>query len=100
MDAAERVPLATGRRVCWLRLSDEHSGAVLATTVFPPGVLVLRRRAGRPGRAAAGLRPLGAAGGVTGRQRPSVGAAPGGPADGAGPVAGRARGGGAVQPAP
>jgi hypothetical protein len=37
MDAAEQVALKTGRRVSWLRLVDECSGAVLRTVVFPPG---------------------------------------------------------------
>lgn len=34
MDAAEQLPLASGQRVSWLRLVDEHTGAVLQTTVF------------------------------------------------------------------
>ena len=37
MDAAEQVPLATRQLVCWLRVVDECSGAVLWTAVFPPG---------------------------------------------------------------
>ena len=39
MDAADQVALQNGRQVCWLRIADECSGAVLQTTVFPPGVL-------------------------------------------------------------
>ena len=39
MDAADQVALQSGRQVCWLRIADECSGAVLQTTVFPPGVL-------------------------------------------------------------
>ncbi len=39
MDAAERIRLASGQCASWLRLVDECSGAVLRTTVFPPGVL-------------------------------------------------------------
>jgi transposase InsO family protein len=35
VDAAERVALADGRRVCWLRVADEATGAVLWTEVFP-----------------------------------------------------------------
>jgi hypothetical protein len=35
MDAAECIRLATGEQVCWLRIVDEFSGAVLQTTVFP-----------------------------------------------------------------
>jgi hypothetical protein len=34
MDAAERTPLRPGRRVCWLRLVDEATGAVLLSRVF------------------------------------------------------------------
>jgi transposase len=39
MDAAERMRLASGEQVSWLRLADECSGAVLHTAIFPPGVL-------------------------------------------------------------
>jgi len=39
MDAADQVALQNGTPVCWLRIADECSGAVLQTTVFPPGVL-------------------------------------------------------------
>jgi len=39
MDAAERMRLSSGRRVSWLRIADECSGAVLQTRIFPPGVL-------------------------------------------------------------
>src|SRR5262249_19649625 len=35
MDASELVRLGSGQRVCWLRLGDEHTGAVLHTKVFP-----------------------------------------------------------------
>ncbi len=34
MDAAEQVPLRTPQRVCWLRLVDEASGAVLFSRVY------------------------------------------------------------------
>ena len=36
MDAAEEIPLQSGQRVSWLRIVDEHTGAVLATRIFPP----------------------------------------------------------------
>jgi hypothetical protein len=36
MDAAELIELRAGSLVCWLRIADECSGAVLWTTVFPP----------------------------------------------------------------
>jgi transposase len=39
MDAADQIRLARGQLASWLRLADECSGAVLQTTVFPPGVL-------------------------------------------------------------
>jgi transposase len=39
MDAAERMRLASGEQVSWLRIADECSGAVLQTRIFPPGVL-------------------------------------------------------------
>jgi hypothetical protein len=38
MDAAEQLPLADGQRVSWLRIVDEHTGAVLSTTIFACGV--------------------------------------------------------------
>jgi transposase len=34
MDASERILLATGGQVSWLRIADEFSGAALQTTVF------------------------------------------------------------------
>ncbi len=34
MDASERVPLANGKCISWLRIVDEWTGAVLHTTVF------------------------------------------------------------------
>jgi hypothetical protein len=40
MDAKEQVPLRGGQRVSWLRISDEHTGAILWTKVFPPGFVV------------------------------------------------------------
>ena len=44
MDAADQVALHNGTQVCWLRIADECSGAVLQTTVFPPGVLARSAR--------------------------------------------------------
>ncbi len=35
VDAVENVPLATGQRICWLTVTDEASGAILATEVSP-----------------------------------------------------------------
>jgi transposase len=37
MDAAEKLRLANGHCVCWLRIVDEHTGAVLLTVVFAEG---------------------------------------------------------------
>jgi hypothetical protein len=46
IDAADQIALASGQLVSWLRVTDEHSGAVLLTRVFP---LRLEPRAGRDG---------------------------------------------------
>jgi hypothetical protein len=35
MDAVEHVPLKTSRKISWLRVADEWTGAVLGTSVFP-----------------------------------------------------------------
>jgi hypothetical protein len=59
MDAVEQLRLGSGDGVCWLRLVDEYSGAVLATTVFPPLPLGPRPAGRRPGPAPPRLRPLG-----------------------------------------
>src|SRR5215471_12718799 len=59
MDAADQVALQNGRQVCWLRIADECSGAVLQTTVFPPGLLARGAGSCGAGRAAPGLSPLG-----------------------------------------
>jgi hypothetical protein len=59
MDAAEKVPLGTGQRVCWLRIVDECSGAVLWTVVFPPMRLGRGPSDGHPGAVAAGVHALG-----------------------------------------
>jgi hypothetical protein len=67
MDAAEKIPLATGQEVSWLRWVDEFTGAVLGTAVFPPREL--RSGAGRRGaaRRAAAIPPLGPAARAAGR---------------------------------
>ena len=92
VDAAERVLLSTGRRVCWLRVADECSGAVLWTAVFPPMPLGRGPGGGHPGAVAAGVRPLGAARAGPGRQRCAVGLV-GRPAHRPGVVADRPGGG-------
>jgi hypothetical protein len=37
VDAKEQIPLGDGSQVSWLTVSDEASGAILHTEVFPPG---------------------------------------------------------------
>jgi hypothetical protein len=86
MDAAELIRLASGQQVSWLRLVDEHTGAVLQTAVFPPGPLVFGRSTRCANRVAAGVSPLGTARVVPGGQRRPVGVQ-GGPADRPGAVA-------------
>jgi transposase len=60
MDGAECIPLASGQQVCWLRIVDEFTGAVLRTTVFPPEAMEPGGRPGHPGRTAGGVLALGA----------------------------------------
>jgi transposase len=67
MDAAERILLGHGQQVSWLRLVDECSGAVLQTTIFPPGVLESRGRDGGPTGIAPGFFPVGKARAVSDR---------------------------------
>ena len=59
MDAADQVALQNGAQVCWLRIADECSGAVLETTVFPPSVLERGARQSGAGRTASSISPLG-----------------------------------------
>jgi hypothetical protein len=64
VDACERIRLAGGQLVSWLRGVDEFTGAVLGTRVFPPGVL--DSGAGPPDATllTAAVWPLGTAGGA------------------------------------
>jgi transposase len=73
MDAAEQIRLASDQWASWLRLVDECSGAVLQTTVFPPAVLELGGTRSRATGVARGFFPMGAARGVPGRQRRTLG---------------------------
>ena len=73
MDAVDQLPLSTGKRVSWLRLADECSGAFLWTRVFPPNALQSGRAATGPGRVAKQLRGMGPAGVVPCGQWQSVG---------------------------
>src|SRR6266853_3397878 len=73
MDAAERIALGSGERVSWLRLVDECSGAVLQTTIFPPGVLEPSGTHGRATDVAPGFFAVGTARAVPCRQRRPLG---------------------------
>jgi Homeodomain-like domain len=55
MDAAELVKLRTGQRVCWLRIADECSSAVLWTAVFPSRPLEPSPTEGGSGSTSPGL---------------------------------------------
>src|SRR5262249_21305104 len=72
-DAVERLILLDGSPACWLRISDEYSGAILATELFPPVLLVHGARRRRARGVAPGLRALGPAQGFAGGQRQPVG---------------------------
>ena len=89
VDAVENVPLATGQRICWPTVTDEVSGAILATEVSPPPPVGTRPRAGDPDDVPPRLRGLGPARPRARRQRLSLGHPPR-PALGAGVVVDRA----------
>ncbi len=59
VDAKEQICLADGRRVSWLTVSDEASGAVLHAAGFPPGALESDRPDRRAARSANGDGALG-----------------------------------------
>jgi hypothetical protein len=61
MDASERIRLAHGQEVSWLRIVDEYTGAFLLTRVFSLGTVDGRARLGDSRDPAAGVRPLGPA---------------------------------------
>ena len=73
MDAAEQKHLAGGQAICWLRVADECSGAVLKTVVF--SLRTLRSGSSRNGPAAPASRvfAVGTAGRPARRQRGAVG---------------------------
>jgi transposase len=58
LDACERIPLADGQEVSWLRVVDEHSGAFLQSRVFSLRLVAASAGLRNPGVPAAGLRPL------------------------------------------
>jgi hypothetical protein len=76
VDAVENVPLASGQRICWLTVTDEASGAILATEISPPPPLGTRPSARDPGDVPPGLRPRGPARPRACRQRLSLGLVP------------------------
>jgi hypothetical protein len=39
MDATEQIELGDGNRASWMTIADEKSGAIIATVIFPPGLL-------------------------------------------------------------
>lgn len=63
VDAAEEIELGDGTRVCWLRIVDEFTGAVLHTAIFPPREVERRARGIHPGRTSPGVPELGHAAG-------------------------------------
>ena len=98
MDASELVPLRSQQRICWLRLIDECSGAVLGTTVFPPRALAPGAAGRYSNRAPRGVRQVGSSRPPSSGQWRTLGIA-GGPADGSGTVAERSGSGFGAQPA-
>jgi hypothetical protein len=62
IDASERIRLADGREVSWLRVVDEFTGAFLLTRVFSRGAVDGRAGPRDARDAAAGLRAVGPAG--------------------------------------
>ena len=73
VDAVEQVPLATGRRISWLTVTDEVSGAILAVEVSPRRPVGTRPPGRHPRDVSPGLRSLGPARPGAGQQRLSLG---------------------------
>ena len=73
MDAAEGVPLRSGIRICWLRLVDECSGAVLWTKVFPPPALAPCAAGRDSNRTPQGVHAVGSSRPPPSRQRRALG---------------------------
>jgi transposase len=67
MDAVDQLRLGSGQRVSWLREVDECSGAVLRTTIFPPGGVEHRGADHRTRDFADGIYRMGNAPGVARR---------------------------------
>lgn len=75
VDASEHIPIADKSEVCWLRIVDEATGAVLRTDVFPPGVLDPGRSARGPDRVEEFVPEVGSARATARRQRGALGIA-------------------------
>lgn len=66
VDAVEKQRLANGHQASWLTVTDEASGAILATELSPPRAMAGDRAGGRAGDAAADVPAVGAAGSPAG----------------------------------
>jgi transposase len=88
IDASEHIPLADKSEVCWLRIVDEATGAVLRTDVFPPRVLDPGRSKRSPEGPETLVPEVGPARATASRQRRALGIA-GRPAHRPGLLAGR-----------
>lgn len=97
MDAKERMRLADGSPTSTLTVTDEASGAMLETVVFPPVSLDPGGSDPGAGGPAADLPPLGTAPAAAGGQRRALGHL-GRSAPGVGPLADRAGGRADLEP--
>lgn len=73
IDASERIPLANGTQICWLRVVDEATSAVLVTVIFPPSLLEPSRSSRDASDPAQAVRTLGSARALEDRQRYALG---------------------------
>jgi hypothetical protein len=60
-DAVEKAKLADGHEASWLTVTDECSGAILATELSPPGAMAANHRRRDPGDVPPRLRGVGVA---------------------------------------
>lgn len=61
VDAVEKAKLADGHEASWLTVTDEFSGAILATELSPPGAMATSRRRRGPGDVPPHLHAVGVA---------------------------------------
>jgi hypothetical protein len=73
VDAVEKARLATGEEVSGRTVTDEFSGALLASELSPPTAVASHRARRRPGAVSPRFWPLGTAWWDPHRQRPSLG---------------------------